>query len=183
MERISSARIHAIPKGNFKRPDAETVFGFVEQTMAKQRTRRTFLAENPGASIHIDPHPLRDILPGSAFVCYTGSSVANDRAIRGSDIDGGIVITPEKVSAEKQRDYIFALRKQGFRVYTQAHFETIEQSGVLVDSPDLQQDIAFKVITFETFDEFSQRRESGASIIHAKCFIIYADEDSVSSGN
>ena len=176
-EKITRANIENIPAGKFEQPSTDLVFSFVAEALAKQRNRTRLLSENPEARISVNPSPLREILPDSALVCYTGSSIAKNRSIKGSDIDGAIVITPIETTLEQQRQYVFCLRSQGFKVYSPEQIQNIEQNGHLQSNLGKKQDILFKVITFETFDEFEAKRKSGASLVHTRIFVVYAEEE------
>ena len=177
IDRISRSRLEIIPAGTIQTPSVDSMIFFAQTALKKQRQRSELLREHPEARLHLDPAPLRDLLPGSALVCYTGSSLARDRAIRGSDIDGAIVITHTMTSPEQQKEYVYALRKQGFTVYSPEQISKIENGRYLDERLEKKKDVNFKVISFETYEDFEQKRRSGASLVHVKFFTIYADEE------
>lgn len=179
-ERISTSKLESIQTQEFSPPPLN--IAFLQIRLAKIKARKQLLAEFPEKSIDIDPNPLKRILPDSAFVCYTGSSIRSRSAIRGSDIDGGIVITPRSVSLRDQRRFILELRRQGFKVYSQEQVQRVERAKMLDDEmigaegvTEMGQ-LRLKVIRFETYDEFEEKKRSGKSLVHARHFIIYADD-------
>jgi len=85
--------------------------------MTKIEARRALLAEKPELRLRVQLPLLRNIVDFADFKCAKGSSVARDEAIRGSDIDGGIVVLHEAIETEVELSFVNALREQGFTVY------------------------------------------------------------------
>jgi hypothetical protein len=83
----------------------------------KLEERRTLLAEHPELRLRINLEPLRCIIDFAAFKCVHGSSVARDEAIRGSDIDCGLVVLHEPTVVESEIAFVNELRAQGFDAY------------------------------------------------------------------
>ena len=65
----------------------------------------------------VDTSRLRKIIAYSAFKCDPLSSVAGNVAIRGSDINAGLVVLHRETSVKTQKAFIGELRHQGFDVY------------------------------------------------------------------
>lgn len=85
---------------------------------AKRKAREILLNVHPEEMIRIDKEKLRRVMPQLYQVrCNTKSSIVEDLAIKGSDIDGGIVITEGDTDFDTQMEFINELRRQGFIVY------------------------------------------------------------------
>jgi hypothetical protein len=104
--------------------------------------RRALLAAHPELRVRVDTEPLRRIIGYAAFKCVNGSSIARDEAIRGSDIDGGLVVLREPTSLDTEMMFIDELRRQGFNVYHSAEaaaantdFEAAIARGMLSSDP------------------------------------------------
>lgn len=89
----------------------------------KLEERKKLLSQNSELRIRPDTVKLRSIINYLDFKCHPGCSIGRDEAIKGSDIDGGIVITQDPVSQKEQLDFISELRRQGFDVYHQSDYE------------------------------------------------------------
>lgn len=98
--------------------DYKHVYEGLERKQRRIKDRLAYLREHPDALIKIDPEALYDILTVDyLMVCARESSVAGNRAIRGSDIDAGAIITVDYIPIEKQHKTIGYLREVGFKVY------------------------------------------------------------------
>lgn len=82
----------------------------------KMRLRLKHLSEHPEDRIKIDTAKLKDIVDYEMFLCHPQCSIAENRAIRGSDVDRGLVISKEIVSEENMRRFVTELIAQGFDV-------------------------------------------------------------------
>jgi hypothetical protein len=88
----------------------------------KINLRESLLQENPELKIRIDLEKLKSIIDFHDFKCSPNCSIASDRAIKGSDIDGGLVISIEKSNIEEEMLFIQELRSQGFDIYHLAEY-------------------------------------------------------------
>lgn len=82
----------------------------------KMKLRIKHLSEHPEERINIDTAKLRKIIDYEIFLCHPHCSIAENRAIKGSDVDRGLVISKEVVSEEDMKRFIEELRDQGFNV-------------------------------------------------------------------
>lgn len=78
--------------------------------------RKALLAAHPELRLQLDFAPIIDLVPNFRLQCAPYSSVARGEAIPGSDIDGGVFITPTPLSVEEQLRVVQAIRNQGFSV-------------------------------------------------------------------
>lgn len=88
-----------------------------QEARAKRIQRRELLKKHPEFRIRIDTSRLRTIIPYTSFKCSPLSSIAEDLAIKGSDIDGGIIVTDFATSLTDELAFIRELRNQGFTAY------------------------------------------------------------------
>jgi hypothetical protein len=87
------------------------------QNIDKQATRKILLAEQPELRLRLNTLPLRKIIEYSHFKCSPFSSVARDEGIRGSDIDGAVVVSQSRATLHQQLAFVRAIRDQGFEAY------------------------------------------------------------------
>lgn len=96
--------------------------------------RRILLQKHPERRIQVDTAPLKAIIDYSDFKCHPKSSVARGEAIRGSDIDAGVVILRSRLDLETQTErelaFVEELRRQGFDVY---HPREVEEIAAVYD--------------------------------------------------
>jgi hypothetical protein len=126
----------------------------------KVEQRINYLRDNPNARITIDPTPLKEIIAYDRFVCHPNSSIAFDRAIKGSDIDEALVITDESVSYTQKRMFTEALKSQGFRVL---HPEEVQNKP--------QEAFVVQFLTHEEILDF--KREKGGAHNHMTLAVYY----------
>lgn len=98
-----------------------------EFNLEKQQERAKYLASFPEARIRVNTIPLREIIPYAHFKCHPFSSVARDESIEGSDIDGGVVITAQRIPEEQQLAFAKELQRQGFSAYHESETKQAEQ--------------------------------------------------------
>lgn len=89
----------------------------------KVRKRTRDIEENPGIKISINTEKLKQILDYDELKCHPHSSVARDQAIKGSDIDGGIIITKQRGTLDQELSFVQELRNQGFSVFHKKEYE------------------------------------------------------------
>jgi hypothetical protein len=103
------------PFGQFQSiPDALMKLPF---NIEKDQARRRLLAEKPELRLRIDTSRLKPIIDYVVFKCHHFNSIARDVAIKGSDIDAGLVVLKEEIPTETQLAFINELRRQGFDIY------------------------------------------------------------------
>lgn len=156
--------------------------------------RKQLLRERPELKLRCDTARLKNIIDCIDFKCHPRCSLARDEAIKGSDIDGGVVIVKEKIGMEKEMEFVEELRHQGFDVYHPSEHEAADREfeqwkkdphydSLAKKTSDL---IAHKVVTesrmirFVTKEEMDQFKkkwpthirtmiyESGFSILNAR---------------
>jgi hypothetical protein len=114
----------------------------------KMAAREVSLLAYPEKRININTARLHQIIDYTNFFVHPQCSIARNAAVRGSDIDRGLVVTKESVSTGKQQEFVNELRSQGFSCNTQAE---LEKSNV--SSLDKRIKLQLEVITFKTIDE------------------------------
>lgn len=102
-----------------RRPDAYNA--------PKVEQRRLHLATYPGDRIRINYPRLKSVIDYADFKCSPLSSIARDEAIKGSDIDGGLIILKEPVSKDAQLAFVRELRTQGFSAYLESEVDDIDR--------------------------------------------------------
>ncbi len=98
----------------------------------KMAKRFEYLKEHPEDKIHIRTKNLKEIVDFNSFWCHPDCSVGRNQAVRGSDIDGGIVVTNQPTTPEERQLFVNELRLQGFSCFTpeeKADLAAIEESG------------------------------------------------------
>jgi len=93
----------------------------------KIEERTKLLREHPELRIKINTKPLRQLVDFLEFKCVTDSSIARDLAIKGSDIDGGLVVSKDKIPVEKRLAFVSVLRNQSFSAYDISEYEEAER--------------------------------------------------------
>lgn len=93
------------------------------QYHGKIAKRQKLLKKHPEMRIDVDAAQLRSIVDYDYFYCSPFSSVARGQAIKGSDIDGGLVITSAEAPFQAQMQFIETLRSQGFDVYHESEVQ------------------------------------------------------------
>lgn len=83
----------------------------------KRHLRRHQLRKGEVTLLRVNTQPLKEIVDYDLFRCAPTSSVARDKAISGSDIDGAVVVTREAITLETQHAFLEELRRQGFSIY------------------------------------------------------------------
>lgn len=126
--------------------------------------RSQTLRENPSLRIRVDIPGLRDLLDYVDFKCSAGSSVVRGEgeAIRGSDIDGGLIITRERVPRETCQKVIEKLRLDGFDVYSEVEYEEAkrDQARTGVKNGNLGH-MWLNMIRFRTIAEIEEEVRTG----------------------
>lgn len=82
----------------------------------KMSRRKVFLKNYPEKRIRINVKKLKQIINFFDFKCHPNCSIARDQAIKGSDIDGGLIILTNEATIEQQLEFVSELRRQGFNV-------------------------------------------------------------------
>ena len=93
----------------------------------KIEERTKLLQKHPELRIKINIKPLRQLVDFLEFKCVTDSSIARDLAIKGSDIDCGLVVSKDEVSVEKRLTFVSTLREQGFSAYDISEYTEAER--------------------------------------------------------
>lgn len=89
----------------------------------KVEERKKLLAEHPELRIRIGTQPLKQIIDYQVFKCARNCSIPKDMAIKGSDIDGGLVITQKQTELKVRLDFVAELRRQGFSAFDESEYE------------------------------------------------------------
>lgn len=114
--------------------DLSSITGIEQFSADKRAERERLLDGHPELRIRIDTAGLRKIIDYVSFRCARNCSVAYDTAIRGSDIDGGVVVTQQPEPTPKRLEFIAELRRQGFEVYDVAELaEEIKYETALME--------------------------------------------------
>ena len=92
----------------------------------KIEERRKLLKEHPELRIRIDTKLIKQIVNFIEFKCVSDSSIVRNLAIKGSDIDGGLVVSSEILPIEKRLAFVSSLRDQDFSAYDISEYETAE---------------------------------------------------------
>lgn len=99
----------------------------VNTTLMKEREkallRKKLLQQKPSLINKIITNKLKIIINYLEFKCGKNSSVARNEAIKGSDIDGGLVICKKPINAVKRLLFVKELRRQGFEAYCVDEYE------------------------------------------------------------
>jgi hypothetical protein len=119
----------------------------------KDRSRRQFLIENPAQRLQVDTSRLLSIIDFVAFKCHRNSSIARNVAIRGSDIDAGLVVLREEIPVEKELAFIGELRGQGFDVYHPTEVATLRRQ---IENPSLSCGQKLDLIRRSTAAEYNK---------------------------
>ncbi len=132
-------------------------------------TQRQLLLQNePQLRIRIDTIRLRTIIPYIEFKCHPRSSIARDKAIKGSDIDGGLVVVENPISNELQELFVVELRNQGFSVFTEQKAQEAAQKFNLLSPVEqiLQHDLRDEIkkinlekIVFRTLKQLEEEQK------------------------
>ena len=93
----------------------------------KIEERTKLLQKHPELRLKINIKPLRELVDFLEFKCVTDSSIARDLAIKGSDIDGGLVVSKDEVSVIKRLAFVSTLREQGFSAYDISEYTEAER--------------------------------------------------------
>lgn len=93
----------------------------------KVSERENLLQDHPEYRLTVDTEKLKVIIDYDDFKCHPKCSIAKNRAIKGSDIDAGVVVLKEPVSEETELAFIEELRRQGFEVYHQKEYEASKE--------------------------------------------------------
>jgi hypothetical protein len=93
----------------------------------KIEERRKLLKEHPELRIRIDTKLIKQIVNFIEFKCVSDSSIVRNLAIKGSDIDGGLVVSSEILPIEKRLAFVSSLRDQDFSAYDISEYETAER--------------------------------------------------------
>lgn len=102
----------------------------------KINERNRLLAEHPDLRIRIDTQALKEIIDYDEFRCEPSCSIAHNRAIKGSDIDGGLVILRDPVEVNRRIVFIGELRRQGFRAHDiSEHEKALQALKAYAESP------------------------------------------------
>lgn len=91
--------------------------GIPKVNREKIAERTALLQAHPELVRRIAIPPLRQIIEFEDFKCHWNSSIARDQVIEGSDIDLGLVVMQDRVTAEKEHAFVEELREQGFTAY------------------------------------------------------------------
>lgn len=117
-------------------PEEEAVaFLGSNRNYEKEKERKEDLQKNPHKKLELDPKPLRELIADMTFKVNPYSSVARGQAVKGSDLDGGLVVTTEPVPKTQQQKFVDELRAQGFTAYTEAEVEE-EGNKSVQNSPE-----------------------------------------------
>ncbi len=96
--------------------DPEEMQRAMEKKLAEKRKERIEkITSGELERIRVDRTRLNAIMDIRHFYCVKGSSVSADVAVKGSDIDGGIIVVGQRDKA-KEDLCIFELQQQGFEV-------------------------------------------------------------------
>lgn len=141
---------------------------FLRARHDKIEKRLDYIRAHPDAVIRVNPEQLYSILGVDyAMRCARDCSVAGDRAIQGSDIDGGVIITEDEVPLEKQHAIIAHLRATGFDVYhpieSDAAKQELDQSFLTLMTADHARwnaliEIDAHRVNFVTLDQVKEGR-------------------------
>jgi hypothetical protein len=134
----------------------------------KRASRICLLEEHPELRIQIDPKTF-DMFQFDMFICHPNSSVAANVAIKGSDIDGGLIVSQQPIPIEEQLLFVSSLRQQGFDVY--------HPSELIENDEDISRAVRvnYNKIMFFTHDELLERKhaqmEGKASVVSCDLFV------------
>ena len=111
---------------------------------AKIKARKELLAAHPERQLKVDTSALKGIERFAEFLCHSECSIARGEAIRGSDIDMGLIVSKTPISQSQQAAMVRELRAQGFVAYHASELSPAE--------PAYPEEL-LQVIEFKTHDE------------------------------
>ncbi len=176
--RINRSLLAQTPPYNEVSPELYDILMSGTHDEEKASARKKMLAEHPEARITVNTKELKKIVDFIDFKCHPKCSIARNEAIKGSDIDAGIVVTSEPVSVEQQLAFVTELRNQGFAVNTQAEYEETQRAFAATtykqqqESPVRFMEYETKRIRFFTKKELEEMCENPVGNIPAMIYLV-----------
>jgi hypothetical protein len=101
------------------------VNGIVNKDKNEQRV--ALLKQHPERRRRVDLDACRAVVDFIDFRVSPTCSIARDQPVKGSDLDGGVVVVNKAVPTSQQQAFVAELREQGFTACTKSEYDRLKQ--------------------------------------------------------